>query len=566
MPPRFSREITRPVVMGPKLKEQFRTSPCEAACPAGNSIQKMHALIEKGQFTEALRYLRAKNPFPGITGRTCPHFCMNKCNRAQKDGCLNIRALERAAETFAENGGVIFKNCPPTGKKAAVIGGGPAGLTAAYYLALLGHSVTIYESQPMLGGVPRYGVPNFRLPRYVVDREVGLVLEAGVRAIVNTKVGIDITMDEIAARYDTIILATGVPAENSLSIPGADCAVHAVEFLRESALGVNTGRIGEKVVIMGGGGVAFDCAFTARRLGAKEVHVVCLEEASAMRAPAEDLELAAKENIVIHNACTMSAVRTVDGRVTGADFYEVAESSFDEKGRLKLKPRPGGEHTLDCDTVILAVGMKTDLDYLGENAGGIDLTPRRWIRVDGNQRTSKAGIFAAGDVSAGPASIAGAVGDGRRAAFAAHEYLTGTKSRVYALDEENRIEACDAMGSDTAPEVVQYADIYGIAQYEEVPMEREAVNSCEKAFAEQSLGLTAEQAQKEAARCFHCGHCKGCGTCVEDCPGYVLELKPYKDQNRPQVAHGEECWHCANCRTSCPTGSIGFKFPLFMQV
>ena len=210
--------------------------------------------------------------------------------------------------------------------------------------------------------------------------------------------------------------------------------------------------------------------------------------------------------------------------------------------------------------------MKTDLDYLGENAGGIDLTPRRWIRVDGNQRTSKAGIFAAGDVSAGPASIAGAVGDGRRAAFAAHEYLTGTKSRVYALDEENRIEACDAMGSDTAPEVVQYADIYGIAQYEEVPMEREAVNSCEKAFAEQSLGLTAEQAQKEAARCFHCGHCKGCGTCVEDCPGYVLELKPYKDQNRPQVAHGEECWHCANCRTSCPTGSIGFKFPLFMQV
>ena len=114
MPPRFSREITRPVVMGPKLKEQFRTSPCEAACPAGNSIQKMHALIEKGQFTEALRYLRAKNPFPGITGRTCPHFCMDKCNRAQKDGCLNIRALERAAETFAENGGVIFKNCPPT--------------------------------------------------------------------------------------------------------------------------------------------------------------------------------------------------------------------------------------------------------------------------------------------------------------------------------------------------------------------------------------------------------------------------------------------------------------------
>ena len=146
MPPRYSREITRPVVLGAQLKEQFRTSPCETSCPIGNSIQKMNSLIEKGQFTEALRYLRAKNPFPGITGRVCPHFCMDACNRKEMDGCLNIRALERAAETFAERGHVFFKRRPATGKKAAVIGGGPAGLTAAYFLALLGHEVTIYEA------------------------------------------------------------------------------------------------------------------------------------------------------------------------------------------------------------------------------------------------------------------------------------------------------------------------------------------------------------------------------------------------------------------------------------
>ena len=211
MPPRYSREITRPVVLGAQLKEQFRTSPCETSCPIGNSIQKMNSLIEKGQFTEALRYLRAKNPFPGITGRVCPHFCMDACNRKEMDGCLNIRALERAAETFAERGNVFFKRRPATGKKAAVIGGGPAGLTAAYFLALLGHEVTIYEAEPLLGGVPRYGVPNFRLPRDVVDREVGLVLEAGVRARVNTRVGVDITMEEISARYDAVIVATGVP-------------------------------------------------------------------------------------------------------------------------------------------------------------------------------------------------------------------------------------------------------------------------------------------------------------------------------------------------------------------
>ena len=239
----------------------------------------------------------------------------------------------------------------------------------------------------------------------------------------------------------------------------------------------------------------------------REMMSVKVQAEGAMRAPEEDLEQARREGVHIHNSCTMSGVRMDGDRVSGVDDFDVQECRFDEQGRLSLIPVPGGEHSLACDTVIFAVGMKTELDYLGENAGGIDLTPRRWIRVDGNQRTSKAGSFAAGDVSAGPASIAGAVGDGRRAAFAAHEYLTGTKSRVYALDEENRIEACDAMGSDTAPEVVQYADIYGIAQYEEVPMEREAVNSCEKAFAEQSLGLTAEQAQKEAARCCLCGHC-----------------------------------------------------------
>lgn len=566
MPPRYSREITRPVVLGAQLKEQFRTSPCETSCPIGNSIQKMNSLIEKGQFTEALRYLRAKNPFPGITGRVCPHFCMDACNRKEMDGCLNIRALERAAETFAERGNVFFKRRPATGKKAAVIGGGPAGLTAAYFLALLGHEVTIYEAEPLLGGVPRYGVPNFRLPRDVVDREVGLVLEAGVRARVNTRVGVDITMEEISARYDAVIVATGVPAENSLPIPGAEKAVKAVEFLRAAALGQNTGKIGKNVVIMGGGGVAFDCAFTARRLGAENVHVICLEKAGEMRAPAEDLELAAKEGVHVHNSCTMSAIRTEGDKVTGVDYFEVKDCHFDEKGKLTLEAVPGGEHVLECDTVIFAVGMKTDLAFLGENAGGLELTPRNWIKVDESQRTSKAGVFAAGDVSAGPASIARAVGDGRRAAFAVHQMLTGTSSRVYALNEENMIEDCDAMGSDTAPYVVQYADIYGIAQYESVPSEKEAENACTKAFAELNLGLTIEQARKEAARCFHCGHCKACGTCVEDCPGYVLEMRPYQDAERPEMVHGEECWHCANCRTSCPCSAIGFTFPLFMQV
>lgn len=566
MPPKYSREITRPIVFGDSLKEQFRTSPCEHACPAGNSIQKMQALAEQGDFTTALRYLRAKNPFPGITGRVCPHFCMDACNRAHKDGCVNTRALERACADFAERGATLFERRPATGKRVAVVGGGPAGLTSAYFLALLGHEVTVYEAQPMLGGVPRYGVPQFRLPRDVVDREVGLVLESGVRAHVNTRVGVDIGMDEVAARADAVIVATGVPRENSLPIPGAERAVKAVEFLRAAALGRYNGAIGKTVVIMGGGGVAFDCAFTARRLGAENVHVLCLEKAGEMRAPAEDLELAAREGVHIHNACTMSAIRLDGDAVVGAEYDEVRECRFDEAGRLTLDPVPGGEHALACDTVIFAVGMKTDLDFLGENAGNMELTPRRWLKVDDRQRTSRPGFFAAGDVSAGPASITRAVGDGRRAAFAAHAFLTGEDARVYALDDEGRIEARDDLAGTAQPYVVQFEDIYGIAQYEPSEPEREKSAAHAKPFMELHLGFDAEQARREAARCFHCGHCKACGSCVDDCPGYVLELRPIGQAERPEVAHGDECWHCANCRTSCPCGAIGFAFPLRMQV
>lgn len=564
MPPRYSREISSPIVFGDQLKDQFRTSPCETSCPAGNSIQKMQTLLEQGDFTEALRYLRAKNPFPGITGRVCPHFCMSACNRSHQDACVNIRALERAACTLAEQGKNVFRRQPNTGKRVSVIGGGPAGLTSAYYLALLGHAVTVYEAEPVLGGIPRYGVPHFRLPRDVVDREVGMILEAGVRARVNTRVGEDITFDAITERADAVVIATGTPTENSLPIPGAEHAIKGMAFLRASALG-NKPEVGKTVVIMGGGGVAFDCAFTARRLGAQNVHIICLEQADAMRAPEEDLRLAAQEGVHVHNACTMSKVLVENGVVKGVDYYAVKTCNFDAKGQLQLEPVPGGEHSLACDSVIFAVGMKADLSFLQANAN-IALTPRQWVKVDERQQSSRAGIFAAGDVATGPASIARAIGDGRKAAFAVHAWLTGEKARVYILNSENRIEPCDSLAADSAPYIVQYEDIYGIAPDEHSDSVQENPSQCTMPFAELTQGLTAQQAQQEAARCLHCGHCKACGTCVSDCPGYVLELRPHSAGERPEVMHGDECWHCANCRTSCPCGAIGFSFPLHMQV
>lgn len=492
MPPKYSRELTRPVAFGSRLKEQFRTSPCEAICPAGNSIQKMQTLEEKGDFTEALRYLRAKNPFPGITGRVCPHFCMTKCNRNRLEGAVNTRSLERAAADNAEKGTVHFKNRPATGKKIAIVGGGPAGLTTAYFLALLGHSPVIYEAMPLLGGLPRYGVPNFRLPKHIVDQEIGMVLETGVRAHVNTKVGVDVTLEELQERNDAIIFCTGLPNENSLNIPGAEKAVKAVEFLREAAMGRyqpgGKSPIGKNVVVMGGDGVAFDCAFTARRLGADTVNVICLEKAGEMRAPAEDLELVAREGINILNSCTLSSIITEDGKVVGVDYFEVKECHFDENGKLTLEPVPDGSHTLPCDTVIFAVGMKTDLDFLGPLITDITLTPRKFIKVDGKQATSKPGIYAAGDLSAGPASIARAIGDGRRAAFAVHSLLTGEDARVYIINDENMLEARDDLADLKDPYIVPFEEIYGVSQYELMLPKENRMNACSKAFAELDLG------------------------------------------------------------------------------
>ena len=562
MPPKYSREITRPIALGDSLKEQFRTSPCEQSCPAGNPIQKMQALVEQGSFGEALRYLLAKNPFPGVTGRVCPHFCQNRCNRAGFDACVNTRAIERAAADFGGRDVARFTPRPATGRRVAVIGGGPAGLSAAWFLALLGHGVTVYEANPVLGGVPRYGVPDFRLPRDVVDREVGRVLELGVRARVNTLIGRDIAFADLRAAHDAVVVAAGAPKENSLPIPGAEHAVRAVAFLRAAALG-DRPRVGRRVVVMGGGGVGFDCAFTARRLGAEEVHVICLEKPGEMRAPQEDLDQAREEGVIIHNACTLSGIDATEGRVRGVKYCEVAECRFDEAGRLSLVPVPGGDHTLECDAVILAVGMKTDLDFMADAAP--ELTPRGCLAANSDQATSLEGVFAAGDVASGPASIAAAVGGGRRAAFGAHTWLTGETARVYAFNDAGILEPRDDMAGREAPHVVALEEIYGISQYERREPERQTgVNRFD--FTEINAGYDREQASAEAGRCFHCGHCKGCGTCVDDCPGYVLELRHAGDRDRPEVAFGDDCWHCANCRTSCPTGAIGFRFPLRMQV
>jgi NADPH-dependent glutamate synthase beta subunit-like oxidoreductase/ferredoxin len=562
MPPVFSREIERPLISTGPLKDQTRTSPCESACPAGNPIQKVQGLMKEKRYEEALEYLRARNPFPGTTGRICTHPCETDCNRREWDEAINIRGLERAAADSADGTRVRKPaRMKRSGRKIAVIGGGPAGLTFAYFSSLLGHEVTIFEAGPILGGIPRLCVPEYRLPKDILDREVGLVLETGVKARTNTRIGREISFAELRTSHDAVLIATGTWRERKPDLPHAEMAIQGVEFLRHVNLGF-VREIGRNVVILGGGGVAFDCAFTAGRLGAREVHIVCLEGAGCMAAPADDLAQARQEGIIIHNGCMASRLLAEEGKVTGVEYREIAGFCFDETGGVCVEEAGGENRILAADQVILAAGVKPDLDFLA--GAGIALNPNGTLKVDAVTRaTSLDGVFAAGDAATGPSIVAAAVGQGRETALAVHRFLSGADAsearETVAIGEDSQIRF-EAAACQGQPHVVRFEEMFNPEYYEKRPR-REGLRSAQISFAEMNAGLDGSAAA-EAERCFHCGHCHKCGKCVEDCPGLILVMA----ERGPEVRFADECWHCGNCRTSCPDSAVSYVFPLYTLV
>lgn len=562
MPPFFSKETKKVYVRNDGHRGQGRTSPCENVCPLGNPIQKMEKAIADGDASRALYVLRAVNPFPGVTGRVCPHPCEEACNRKCYDEALSIRALERYAADAGFPGLRRLRPLPATGRKIAVVGAGPAGMACAYVSALLGHEVTVFEASPVAGGVPRQSIPDFRLPKDVVDREVGVILDLGVRILTNTEVGRDIGLDELRKRYDACLLAVGNGKERMLAIPGIEHALPAVSFLKNANLHRESLE-GKKVVILGGGGVAFDSAFTARRLGAAQTCLICLEDREHMRVPAAEVAQADDENVMLHTGYLAASVDIEDGLVRAVTADAVSSFRFDEAGSLHAEFLPGGKLRVEADVVICASGLMADLSLLEKGEGAeVERTPRGGVKTVFSA-SSIPGLFAAGECSSGPSLVSAAVADGRNAAFEIHAWLTGREAgrAVDAwVDEEDHL-CLNYLERKGVQHEVAFEEIVNITQHEKSARRSTCLHSSRDtwlAFEELDKGFAEKDAQDEAKRCMHCGHCQECGECVASCPGLILKA----GDGSPHVAYPDECWHCGCCRLACPGACISFKFPL----
>lgn len=406
-----------------EVKREDAIVPCRHACPAHTDIPRYIRHVKNGEYDEAAAVIREKVPFPRALGYICTHVCELECKRKEVSEAMSIRDIKRYAADH-DTGSVWRgrgKQLPDTGKKVCVVGGGPAGLTAAYYLRKQGHEVTLKEALPKVGGMMAYGIPSYRLPREIIADEAKVIADQGVKIEVNTKVE---KPAELLSKYDAVLMTIGGHAGVRLPMEGNDYegVLLNVDFLKNASMERET-KMGRKVIVLGGGNVAFDCARTAKRLGAEEIHLACLEAREVMTADDEEIEQAQEEGIFVHPAQTFERI-TGGGKVTGVDFMNVKSFTFDENRRAIIEKEEGSEHHIDGDTVIFAVGQRPDIT---EDAGltlgrGNSITVNN---LESDKATSVEGIFAAGDAIYGTKSVIMAIESGREAAVQIDQFLGG---------------------------------------------------------------------------------------------------------------------------------------------
>jgi len=466
------------------------TAPCQNTCPANVDVPMYVDLIAQGRFAEAYEEILRENPLPVVCGRVCNHPCESRCRRSQLDEPIAIRDLKRFASDYAVslNGARPKPSVkPPTGKKVAIVGAGPAGLTAAHYLALQGHSVTVYEALPVAGGMLAVGIPEYRLPKHALNKDIEAIENLGVTIKTGVKVGTDISWETLKQEYDATFIAIGAHKDQRMGIPGEDLpgVVPGVVLLRDINLGKDVDLEGKKVVVVGGGNVAMDAARSAKRLGAESVTVVYRRRKEDMPAEKEEIEAAMEEGISFN--LMVNPVEIIgDGKVEKVRCVKMRAGEFDSSGRRRTYPIEGSEFDLECDVFIPAIGQVPDTDvFMGD---GLEIKRGGTFEVDPRTlATDIPSIFAGGDCVTGPATVVEAIEAGKKAASSINELLVGDPNVVPEPKHERKL---------TRPIVED--------KLERIRAKELSPNIRVNSFAEVELGYDATQAQQEAMRCLRC--------------------------------------------------------------
>jgi formate dehydrogenase (NADP+) beta subunit len=482
-------------------------APCQQTCPAEINIPQYIDQIRKGDYAGAVRTIRERNPLLLTCGRVCPHPCENYCRRGIEDEPVSINQLKRFVADWEMNSGerVPIPCAPATGKKIAVIGGGPAGVSCAYFLRRLGHSVSIFEAMPKLGGITRYGIPEYRLPDKVLDWEIQGILDLGIEAFTNQVLGRDFTMQSLREEgFDAIFLGIGAWNDYALGVPGEDLkgCWKGIEFLSKVAGSPDKKvPVGKRAAVVGGGNSAIDCVRTLKRLGVEEVYIVYRRTRKEM--PANEVEIVAAEHEGIKFQFLAAPVRVVgdeQGQVTGLEYLTMQLGEPDASGRRRPVPVEGSETILPVDMLITAIGQQPEISFLEKEAEKENLAITRWSTFDNDPellQTSLPYVFTAGDSATGPALVVDAIGGGRRAARSIHQYVTGEeiKGSPKSLLKKHISESL-------------FKTVPGIIKKERTPMPELPVAERLKSMIEVDLVISEKDATYESHRCLHC--CRIC--------------------------------------------------------